>query len=78
MIAGAIMSTVGSGLVYTFDIDTPFSIWAVYLVLLGLGYGFALQLAIIVGQASSKLEDMAVTTSVITCTHLTHYWFMFG
>lgn len=68
MLAGALMSTVGSGLVYTFNIDTPFANWVGYLVLLGLGYGFTLQLAIIVGQASSKLEDIAVTTAAINFT----------
>lgn len=65
MLAGAIMATIGSGLVYTFNIATPFSNWVGYLVLLGLGYGFTLQLAIIVGQASSKLQDIAVTTAAI-------------
>lgn len=72
MFAGAVMATVGSGLVYTFDVETPFGNWVGYLVLLGLGYGFTLQLAIIVGQASSKLEDIAVTTAAINCTLHTH------
>jgi len=70
MLAGAIMATIGSGLVYTFDVNTPFANWVGYLVLLGLGYGFTLQLAIIVGQASAKLEDIAVTTAAINCNPL--------
>ena len=67
MMIGAILSCIGSGLVYTFEITTPSSKWIGYLVLLGFGYGFTLQLGIIVGQASSKPEDIAVTTAAINC-----------
>jgi MFS transporter, DHA2 family, glioxin efflux transporter len=68
MLIGAVLVSVASGLVYTFEIDTPSSRWIGYLVLLGFGYGFTLQLGIIVGQASSKPEDIAVTTAAINCT----------
>lgn len=67
MIIGAILSCVGSGLVYTFEVNTPASKWIGYLILLGFGYGMTLQLGIIVGQASSKPEDIAVTTAAINC-----------
>lgn len=68
MLTGAVLACIGSGLVYTLEINTPSSNWIGYLVLLGLGYGLTLQLGIIVGQASSKPEDIAVTTAAINCT----------
>jgi MFS transporter, DHA2 family, glioxin efflux transporter len=68
MFIGATFACVASGLVYTFDVNTPAGQWIGYLVLLGAGYGFTVQLAIIVGQASSKPEDIAVTTAAINCT----------
>lgn len=67
MLIGAILATIACGLVYTFDIDTPAGKWIGYLVLLGAGYGFTVQLGIIVGQASCKPEDIAVTTAAINC-----------
>jgi MFS transporter, DHA2 family, glioxin efflux transporter len=67
MIIGAILACIGSGLVYTLEVDTSASKWIGYLILLGFGYGFTLQLGIIVGQASSQPEDIAVTTAAINC-----------
>ena len=67
MLSGSVLACIGSGLVHTFDMNTPASNWIGYLILLGFGYGFTLQLGIIVGQASSKPEDIAVTTAAINC-----------
>jgi MFS transporter, DHA2 family, glioxin efflux transporter len=64
---GAILASVGSGLVYTFGADTPTGIWVGYLILLGLGYGFIIQIGIIVAQASCKPEDLAVATAAVSC-----------
>jgi MFS transporter, DHA2 family, glioxin efflux transporter len=67
MLTGSTLASIGAGLVYTFGADTPAGQWIGYLIILGLGYGFTLQLGIIVGQASSKAEDIAVTTAAINC-----------
>ena len=67
MLIGAVLACIGSGLVHTLEINTAASHWIGYLILLGFGYGFTLQLGIIVGQASSKPEDIAVTTAAINC-----------
>jgi|SRR5947207_15499842 len=67
MLIGTVLACVGSGLVHTFEINTATGAWIGYLILLGFGYGFTLQLGIIVGQASSKPEDIAVTTAAINC-----------
>jgi len=40
MLFGAAVACIGSGLVHTFDIDTPAGKWIGYLILLGWGYGF--------------------------------------
>lgn len=73
MAVGTVTATIGSGLTYTLDIDTPAGKWIGYLILLGFGYGAIIQLGIIVGQASSKAEDIPVATAAINCTvlHLT-------
>jgi hypothetical protein len=67
LMLGTVLASVGSGLVYTFDAETPTGAWVGYLILLGLGYGFVIQIGIIVGQASCKLEDIAVTTAAVSC-----------
>lgn len=69
MLIGAAMACVASGFVHNFDIDTSSSKWIGSLTLLGSGYGFTLQLGLIIGQASSNPEDIAVTTSAVSCTH---------
>jgi len=68
MFSGAALACVGSGLVYMLDINTSSANWIGYLALVGFGYGFTLQLGIIVGQASSKPEDIAVATAAINFT----------
>src|SRR5438552_646619 len=70
MFVGAAFATVGSGLIYTFGIDTPARMWIGYLIILGIGYGATIQLGIIVGQASSTPIDIPVTTAAINCTYL--------
>jgi len=67
-IVGTVLACVGSGLVYTLDIDTAAGKWIGYLLILGLGYGAVVQMGIIVGQASSKAEDISVATAAINCT----------
>ena len=71
MLVGAVLACVGSGLVYTLGVDTS-TVWIGYLIILGSGYGLTLQLGIIVGQASSKIEDIAVTTAAVNCS--LHLW----
>ena len=67
MIFGAATACIGSGLVHTFDMATPAGKWIGYLIILGWGYGSTLQLGIIVSQASSEPEDIAVTTASVNC-----------
>jgi MFS transporter, DHA2 family, glioxin efflux transporter len=68
MAFGAVIACIGSGLVHTFSIDIAAGKWIGYLIILGFGFGMTLQLGIIVAQASSKAEDIAVTTAAVNCT----------
>jgi len=67
MLIGSVLASIGSGLIYMFGPDTAAGQWIGSLIVVGLGYGFTLQLGIIVGQASSRAEDIAVTTAAINC-----------
>ncbi|EFR00358.1 hypothetical protein MGYG_03360 [Nannizzia gypsea CBS 118893] len=65
MILGSVMVTIGSGLIYTFGLDTPASTWIGYQILAGIGGGVALQIPVIVSQALAKPEDLSSATAMI-------------
>ncbi|KAI9055863.1 hypothetical protein LZ554_000801 [Drepanopeziza brunnea f. sp. 'monogermtubi'] len=65
MIVGAVLATIGNGLLYTLDIDSSSSAWIGYQALAGIGIGLALQVPIIVGQAVAKPEDLSSVTAMI-------------
>ena len=62
---------IGTGLIYTLDVNSPFSHWIGYQVLAGLAFGTGLPLAIIAGQAEDLPEDLASTTAVLLCKSIT-------
>lgn len=51
MVIGAAIGTVGSGLFLMLDLNTKVALWAVFLVICGLGTGFAINLPYTVAQA---------------------------
>lgn len=57
MIATAV-STVGTGLLYTFEQGTSSRKWISYQIISGVGYGFAFQIPTIAVQAHAKLKDL--------------------
>jgi MFS family permease len=59
MFAPLILGTVGAGLMYTWDVDTPTSRLIGYQILFGLGVGLGQQQAIVAVQAGSKNVDIA-------------------
>ncbi|KAK2829894.1 hypothetical protein FQN49_007153 [Arthroderma sp. PD_2] len=65
MVLGSALLTVGSGLVYTFDVGTPSGTWIGYQILAGVGGGVALQIPVIVSQALAKPEDLSSATAMI-------------
>ncbi|EQB55479.1 major facilitator superfamily transporter [Colletotrichum gloeosporioides Cg-14] len=60
-----VLFTVGSGLITTFDLDTPMREWFGYQVLAGLGIGAGFQIGVLVVQTVLPLEDVPVATAVV-------------
>lgn len=57
MVIGTAIGTVGSGLFLMLDLDTKTVLWAVFLVICGLGTGFAINLPYTVAQAVLTLDS---------------------
>lgn len=67
MAGGAVLATVSSGLMYTFDVDTGVGKWIGYQLLYGFAVGLSFQMAITIAQGNSKLEDMSTVTATVFC-----------
>ncbi|KAL3443189.1 major facilitator superfamily domain-containing protein [Aspergillus insuetus] len=65
-ILATILSTLGAGLVTTFDTDTSRPKWIGYQVLVGAGVGMGVQLPVITAQAVLPAPDIPVGTAVVT------------
>lgn len=65
MILGPVISTIGCGLIYTFDIGTPSREWIGYQALAGIGFGLSIQIPVIVAQGISTPEDLSPITALI-------------
>lgn len=64
--ASSILTTIGAGLITTFDVDTSHPKWIGYQFLFGAGVGLGIQLGVIASQSVLKLEDIAIGTAIIT------------
>ena len=67
MITGSILSTIGTGLLYTLDVGSPSSHWIGYQALAGIGAGLSIQVPIIVSQASVDPIDISATSAMVLC-----------
>ncbi|KAL1798642.1 hypothetical protein ACET3X_002679 [Alternaria dauci] len=65
MNAGAILGTVATGLMYTFDIGTGLGKWIGYQAFYGLAIGLGFQMAINTAQANATIEDMSSATATL-------------
>jgi hypothetical protein len=65
MLIGAVLATVGAGLVYRFDLDTGLGEQIGYQLVLGFGVGMVVQLPIIIAGALSAMQDKALGLSVV-------------
>jgi hypothetical protein len=65
MIAGGVLSTIGAGLIFTLDVNSPSSHWIGYQVISGVGVGLAIQVPIIAAQATSDPADLSSATAII-------------
>jgi hypothetical protein len=64
MIVGNALLTIGSGLVYTLDANSPTRAWAGYQVILGTGLGLSVQVAIIVCQSLVAPADLSTVSAM--------------
>ena len=68
MAFGAALTTVGMGLLFTLDVDTPSAKWIGYQILLGAALAFPFQNCLNVVQANDEAKDIASATSILYCT----------
>ncbi|RWA05749.1 hypothetical protein EKO27_g9359 [Xylaria grammica] len=64
MVSGAIIASVGSGLLTTIGLDTPTVKWAAYLAVTGIGVGMASQLPYTALQVVLDPEDVAIGNAI--------------
>ncbi|KAL8644788.1 MAG: hypothetical protein Q9226_007592 [Calogaya cf. arnoldii] len=65
LILGAILATIGAGLMYTLDIDSSAGAYIGYQIIFGAGLGIAIQVPVIAAQALSPLADIPIVTATI-------------
>ena len=65
MAVGTTILSVGCGLVYTLDADSPPSQWIGYQALVGIGVGLVLQIPVIVCQAISEPSDLSSISAIV-------------
>ncbi|KAJ4367186.1 hypothetical protein N0V83_007716 [Neocucurbitaria cava] len=70
MAVGSMLSTVGLGLIYTFDIGTPTAKWVGYQFFVGAAMAFGIMHGLSVAQASVGPEDLSAVTANLLCTSL--------
>jgi hypothetical protein len=69
MNVGAILATVATGLMYTFDIGTGLGKWIGYQALYGIAVGLGFQMAINTAQANATIGDMSSATATVFCMY---------
>ncbi|KAI9852710.1 MAG: hypothetical protein M1838_005905 [Thelocarpon superellum] len=67
LFVSSVITTIGSGLIYTLDINAPSGHWIGYQILVGIGLGLGFQIPIIVAQASVDSSDISAVTAVVLC-----------
>ncbi len=67
LLAGGILLTVGSALIFTLDIDSSAGKYIGYQILVGVGNGISSQIPLITSLAFAGPEDIALTTALVLC-----------
>jgi hypothetical protein len=62
---GSIFASVGSGLIYTLDVNSPSREWIGYQAVVGVGIGLVIQIPIIVGQAVVQPSDISAISAIM-------------
>lgn len=67
LVAGGILLTVGSALIFTLEIDSPPGKYIGFQILVGVGNGISSQIPLIASLAFAAPEDIALTTALVLC-----------
>ncbi|MCX2967380.1 MULTISPECIES: MDR family MFS transporter [Streptomyces] len=66
LVSGAVIMTVGLGLLSTIDADTGFGVLSLYMALLGVGVGMLMQNLVLAAQNDVPAADLGAATSVLS------------
>lgn len=64
MVLGAAISTIGAGLVYTFNLHTATRDWVEFQLLVGIGTGFVSQIPMMANTAAVDMSDMSSLSAI--------------
>lgn len=64
IVGGAAVGTVGCGLLYTFNINTPSSQWIGYQALTGMSVGFTMQIPMMANQAAVSPDEISSISAI--------------
>lgn len=65
MVIGSALATVGCGLIYTLNIDSPAREWIGYQALAGIGVGLATQVPLMANQALTEPSDLSSVSAIM-------------
>lgn len=65
LLAGAALTAIGSGLLYTLEVNTGSGKWIGYQLLAGIGIGWCFQVPVVTAQASVGPEDLPSVTAMV-------------
>lgn len=68
LIGGAMLATIGSGLLYLLDTNSSTGEWIGYQIVAGLGWGLAFQVPMIAVQGTIDPKDLSTATGMLLCT----------
>ncbi|MEU2992637.1 MDR family MFS transporter [Streptomyces griseoincarnatus] len=66
LVAGAVIMTVGLGLLSTIDADTSFTLLSAYMAVLGIGVGMLMQNLVLAAQNDVPASELGAATSVLS------------
>lgn len=67
LIGSAAIATIGTGLLYSLDIDTSMGKWIGYEILVGTGFSFSFMIATNIAQDNAAPEDVSTVTAIVFC-----------
>jgi hypothetical protein len=64
-ITGAVLATISSGLMYTFDVDTSMGRWIGFQLFYGFGVGLGFQMGVTIAQGNANIDNMSSVTATV-------------